>query len=282
MNNCTLLLSSYDGGEDLWEGFFTTLIAEWPDFNLPIVINSETKGYSFRDLDITSYYPCLNQKMYWSERLKFVLKQIKTDYILLFLEDYWLDSKVDVNRFNEILNWMDKHSDVANVCFYPLPGKNIDDGALSGFELRPKAADYKFSCQVAVWRRKDLIKYLKDKETPWEFEIIGSLRSEKYKEKFYSIKKDSPKIFSYGDPQIGCLIHRGKWNKSEVERYQKKYGIQIDTSARGYEDWDEIYKHRRLNDDSIWNKLKRPHRLARLYLRVRHYFWNFCDKRSKR
>ena len=268
------MLSSYDGGEDLWYGFFTTLLAEWPTFDLPIVLNTETKSYYYPGLSIKTYSPCADKKMYWSQRLKYVLNRINSEYILLFLEDYWLDSKVNVDKFLEVLRWMEKHEDVASVCFYPLPGKNVDDKKLEGFELRPKIADYKISCQVSIWRREKLIKLLKDKESPWEFEKIGSLRAERCRDKFYSIKKGYPAVFSYGDPQIGCLIHRGKWNRDEVEKYKLKYGIEIDTSVRGCEDWNNIYEHRKKRDDSLVSKLKRPHRFARLFLKIRHMFRN--------
>ena len=45
--DCTFLLSSYDGGDDLWEGFFKALSVQWPEMDMRIVLNTETKSFSF-------------------------------------------------------------------------------------------------------------------------------------------------------------------------------------------------------------------------------------------
>ena len=101
-----MLLSTYDGGEDLWEGFFTALVSEWDNFDMPIVMNTESKSYKFKDLNIK----CFNfykpgQKIPWAKRLIRTLKAIKTDYILFFLEDFWLEDKVDVDFFEKSIDF---------------------------------------------------------------------------------------------------------------------------------------------------------------------------------
>ena len=78
-NDCTLLVSSYDGGEDLWEGFFTCLFAEWPDFDMPIVLNTESKSYEFNDRKIETFNLYKEgQKVTWSRRILEHLKRINT------------------------------------------------------------------------------------------------------------------------------------------------------------------------------------------------------------
>jgi hypothetical protein len=242
-NDCALLLSSYDGGIDLWEGFFKSISYQWKEFDLPVIINTESLTYSYQGFDIT----VLNQidtkkKIPWSKRLMDVLSRIDTEFILFFLEDFWLDRPVRDIEFRKTLQYMRDNPDVATFSFYPCnPGENIQDERFEGFELRPQKCTYKINCQASIWRTKKLLEYLRPHETPWEFEVVGSVRAERYAEKFYTLKKDTELIFSYGDPDVGCLIHRGKWNKDVVLPLAKLYNLDIDYSKRGFENWEEIY-----------------------------------------
>lgn len=246
IKDCTLLLSSYDDGEDLWEGFFTALKVQWPEMDMPIVLNTETKDYYFEGMDIRTFGVCREKTMPWAKRLKEVLKRIETEYILLFLEDYWLDSPVNDAYFRKSLQWLRENKDIASFSYYPCtPGKNIQDNVFEKMELRPQKCEYKLNCQVAIWRREKLISYLRNHENPWEWEIWGTIRASRYKERFYTLRADSDLVFSYGDPEKGCMIHRGKWVEDVARRMCEMYNLDIDFSVRGFEDFDaqkEAYK----------------------------------------
>ena len=98
MEDCTLLLNSYDGGEDLWEGFFTALYVQWKEFDLPVVLNTETKKFDFKSLNIRTIN-CPKKNVSWGKRLIDCLKKIDTEYVLFFLDDFWLDAPVDNEYF---------------------------------------------------------------------------------------------------------------------------------------------------------------------------------------
>ena len=239
-----MLVNSYDGGEDLWDGFFTTVKHEWKDFDMPIVLNTESKSYSFEGFDIQTfrfYKP--GQNVPWAKRLIRTLKAIKTDYIVFFLEDFWLEDRVDTEFLEKSLRWMQENPDVAVLSFKPVCdyGPNIRDNRFERFERRPQAGNYRFNCQAAIWRRKKLIKYLRPHESPWEWELWGSRRSARFKEGFYVLMKGEKEVFPY-DLTYGGVIHRGKWNKQVVEPIAKKIGISICYSKRGIEVWGEERK----------------------------------------
>lgn len=235
--DCTFLLSSYDGGEDLWPGFFTALKAQWPEMDMPIVLNTETKDYGFPGYNILTFHPSENKQQTWAERLVSVLMQIKTEYVLLFLEDFWLDEPVDDTFFRKTLEWMKSNPDVANFSFYPcLPGTNIQDDRFERFELRPQKCAYKFNCQVGLWRTKEFISFFRSHESPWEWELFGSKRASRCPQKFYSLKEDAKRVFSYGDNLRGCVVLKGKWVKDQVLPLAEKYGLNIDYSIRGFAD----------------------------------------------
>lgn len=239
--DCTFFLSTYDGGEDLWEGFFKALSVQWPEMDMPIVMNTETKSYSYPGYDIKTFKPSVNKKQTWSERLISVLNHVETEFVLLFLEDFWLAQKVDDEFFRKTLCWMKENPDVANFSFFPcLPGTNIDDGRFERFELRPQDCEYKFNCQVGLWRTKELISFFRLHESPWEWELYGSIRAGRCKQKFYSLKESVPYVFYYGDPLKGCMVCRGKWVKDQVMPLVEMYGLDIDFSKRGFYDANQV------------------------------------------
>ena len=240
MDNCTMLVSSYDGGEDLWDGFFTSVKHQWKNFDMPIVLNTESKSYSYEGFDIKTfqfYKP--GQKVAWAKRLIRTLKAIKTDYILLFLEDFWLEDAVDTEFFEKCLQWMKDNPDVAVLSFKPVStfGPNIRDNRFERFERRPQKGRYRFNCQVAIWRRKKLIKYLRPHESPWDWELAGSIRSSRYKESFYTLIKGEKEVFPY---DMGWVVFRGRWTRRAALPLAEKYNLDIDFTKRGfYEDYEK-------------------------------------------
>ena len=262
INNCTFALCTYDNGEDLWDGFFECLKKNWPEFDMPIVMNTESKTYNFDGYNI--YCPCLDKehKMTWSKRLKNTLKFVDTENILLFLEDYWIKERVDNSLFLSVYDWFNRNENIANVSFCETFTENIDDKSNALFELRPKKCKYKINCQAALWNRKKLISYLRDYESAWDFEINGSIRASRYDDLFYSIKKESVKVFSY---EWGGVVHRGKWFGEGINDYISKYGLCINPNVRGYANWEKEAKSK----ESFFEKIKKPNLLGRIAAIIR-------------
>ncbi len=255
INDCTMLLMSYDGGEDLWEGFFKCFFAEWPEFDMPIVLNTESKSYCYPEKEIKTfnlYKP--GQKIAWSKRFMEHLKRIDTEYIFLILDDFWLEAPVDNTHFEKCLKWMRENKDVANISFQRTHGPNIKDGRFDRFEKRPQKAEYKLNCQAALWRREKLLSYLRQHENPWEFEKYGSIRATRYKDSFYTLIDGEKKVFTY-DLLHGGSLHRGRWVKTVVIPLVKKHNLNfIDFSKRGFdEDWISAGTPRKRN---LWRGIK--------------------------
>lgn len=236
MDDCTMLVNSYDGGEDLWEGFFCALKAQWPTFDLPVILNTESKQFAYPGIDIRSFhmYKC-GENVAWGKRLIETLKKINTEYILFFLEDFWLDAPVDVAFFEQCRMWMRDNPDVACLSFQRVLGKNIRDGRFERFEKRPQKGEYRMNCQAGLWRREKLLEYIRPHESPWEWERYGSVRSLRYKEALYTLIEGEKLVFSY---DRGGVIYRGRWCKKVSVPLQEKYDLQIDYTKRGvWEEW---------------------------------------------
>lgn len=236
---CTVVVSSCDNYEDTWQPFFTVLKHNWSDITFPIVLNTETKSFSIAGLNITSFHLFSKaNEVPWSLRLKETLKRIDTPYIIFFLEDFFLESKVDNLKIEQCIQWMDKDPSITCFDFYTtIYGKKPCQ--YPGFAQRKRFSQYKFNAQACLWRRKDLISYLRDDEDPWIWEFIGNLRSFRTSKKFYCCEDNVKPVFDYQLPGIV----RGKWNPEIVEPIVRKYGIQLDYSKRPKATHEEVVDH---------------------------------------
>lgn len=80
-NTCSLLIDSCDIYSYMWDVFFELLKKYWGTCPYKIYLNTETKKYKYDGFDITVINSG-NQRT-WSERLKYALGKIDSDYVLM-------------------------------------------------------------------------------------------------------------------------------------------------------------------------------------------------------
>lgn len=235
-NQCTIVVSSCDAYEELWNPFFTLLYQAWSDNPFPIVLNTETKQYYDDRFEIC----CCNtdKTLAWGGRLKNVLKKIDTEYILFFLDDFWIDGKIQEEGIYNCIQRMNEDKSISVFSFMETFTGKYDDNRYDDFERRRLFGAYRFNCQAALWRRKHLMQYLRNYESPWEWETYGNWRSYRYfNRKFYSKKADSeqiiPYIFKVGEQAYGGLVLiGGKWYLPLVEYFKTNYLLDINMGNR--------------------------------------------------
>lgn len=233
--NCTLLVNSCDSYEDCWDGFFDLLLIQWKNFNMKVVLNTETKNYSHDGLSIETMGLCAKE-MPWGKRLIETLKRIDTKYILFALDDFYLDQPVRVEELQKCYDYMEQNSEIAYFSFLPTNDKNnVASTKYIGFEKRSQNGDYRLNCQFALWNRESLLSFIRPHESPWEWELYGSKRSHRYKQEMYSVQAGVPPVFSYKN---GEVIMRSRWYLSRVQPLIDKYGLEIDLTKReSYEEF---------------------------------------------
>lgn len=260
----TILINSCDKYEDLWYPFFTLLEKNWNPISYPIVLNTESKTYnqsvSGKKVKSFQLFPS-KKRIPWGKRLIDTLNCIDTDFILFMLDDFFLEEPVDLNRIESIIDYMKADPTIACFSFAHQLPPNINDGLYPGFERRPQNGDYRFTCQAGIWRREKLISYIRPHESPWDWEKYGSIRSEKYSEKFYSGIAGFPAVMVY-DVVSGGGVHCGKWTQNVVNLF-KENNIEIDFSKRGF--FGEIEEDKKNKGIIIKNYHRIKNRLQRKY-----------------
>lgn len=231
-DDCSLLLNTCDGYSDCWDAFFKLWKIQWPDFDMDVVINTESLDYSFPPFRIKT----VHNKDPWGNRLIGALDSIDKKYVLFCLEDFLIESPVAVEEIEKCYNYMEENGDIACFSFYPTEDENnIRSEKYAGFEKRPQKGEYRLNCQIALWNREKLRSYIRRHESPWEWELYGSRRSSRYKDEFYSICHDAEIVFDYKN---GGALRRGRWWMELVHPLNEKYDLKMDFSKRGtFEDF---------------------------------------------
>ncbi len=263
-NNCTFLLNSCDTFEDTWEPFFKCLELHWHNFDMPVVLNTESKQYSYKDLNIKSFSLYgESSNIPWGKRLKDTLKLIDTEYILFMLDDFFIVDDVNTEMIEKCFNYMNENKNISVFYFHHTPNTgNIKSDKYENFELLPKNGNYRFNCQAAIWRKDRLIDFIKEDESPWDWEIFGSIRSRKYNDEFYTIGYNVTEPINYNMYANGTAICRGKWVESIVVPLFKELDVDVDYSIRGFSPPNITTIDNRTFMQKVQTKLKK----ARAYL----------------
>ena len=239
MNNklYTIIVNSSDGFEDCWSPFFTLFKKYWQNNQSPILLNTEFKNYVHPGLDIKStkiHDGIVDRKLTWSECLINALEQVETPLVIYLQEDYFIESKVNHSKIDELISKMNEDTQIKYIGLtafgnYPPFNDYQKDKCL---KIVSKTSKYRISTQAALWRTETLLSYLKSDENGWEFEIFGSRRAKKRNDLFLTLSPDYLKKNIVFDYQLTGII-KGKWLRTIPALFERE-NIQIDFSKRGF------------------------------------------------
>ncbi len=225
-NKISLIYCTCDKYESLWNGFFSLWQKYWPEFNAPIILNTEEKEFSFGRYSFQRpIFPKMNPT--WSERLFASLESVNTPYVIVCLDDFYLKSKVDTETLRMCVERMDADKTVDLFTFGCQPGRNRQCTFSKKFEKRGRFAPYRINAQIGLWRVSYLKKIIKLYENPWEFELNGSFRSSLMGGGIYSLKKHTTLVFDY---DWGFLIVRGRLNRKVANYFEENENIKFSSS----------------------------------------------------
>ena len=226
-NDVTILVNSCDLYEDTWYPFFRLLQIQWPDCPYKIVLNTETKKYDCPFMNVETFNS--GAGLSWTARLRKALNSIDTEYVLFFLEDFFITENVNSNLFLQAVELLDNNPKIGRINF---PQSRINDtfkdvsGEECYYKKLDKKAKRKTDVIVSLWRKDYFLKLLYGDENPWQYEIESDIRAryagcEIYSQR-YSVS--SPVFNYYINPADGIGITAGKWLKGNKILFEK-YGI---------------------------------------------------------
>lgn len=135
-----------------------------PEFSLP-------NNFRFFQIDNHDYPP-----ERWSNGLAKMLNAFPDEFIILMLEDYWLNRKVDIKGVEVCVDYLRDHPRVLRVDLTDdrqYAGGVFDVDNYDHYDLieTPPGTPYQMSTQAGVWRKSLLLELLPSNRTAWEIEI---------------------------------------------------------------------------------------------------------------
>jgi hypothetical protein len=208
---------SCDAYSDLWTPFFNLFWRHWGDCPWPVYLGTNHRPFS--DQRVASL---ATGDAEWSDRLRLCLESIDSDFVLLLLEDYFLDGAVSSRLL------CDKLADLrslggAQLRVFPSPGPDRQLQSHPDLGIIDARAAYRVSTQAAIWNRSHLLQLLVGSESIWNFEWNATDRSRSSGATYYATYKP---LIPYRQ-----VIERGEWFRGAA-RYFARQKIGCDFSAR--------------------------------------------------
>lgn len=223
-NDMAVLVVSCDKYQDLWKPFFTLFFRYWQNCPYPVYLGSNRLTYTDSRVKMIT----VGDDKDWSSGFRKMLEQIPHHYVIVLLEDYLLYKPVDTDKIRELVSYM-KRRGAGVLRLFPCPGPDMPSQDNPEVGEICKGADYRVSMQAAIWDRQILCSLLHDGESAWNFEMVGSIRSDELEVPFLSVNKDSVKQPPI--PYFCTAVVKGKWLRDAVNLCRKE-GIEIDLSVR--------------------------------------------------
>ena len=250
----SVIFCTCDKYEDLWDNFFLLFNKYWPDFNGEILFNSEYKSYTNPLFNNHIKSVKHNGRMQWSDRLNDALKQATSDFVLIFLDDYFLHHKVDTQRFKITLQYLQQHPTIKSLSYLREPGLGKPVLDLPGFCERKHFALYKATAHVALYDKVYLQHLLRSGEDAWAFEVNATFRSWFNMSKHLCAQNNEHPIFPY-DFSGWSLCMKGKYYRPVKEYFEKTEHLSFDERRETVDQIDTVSRNTILHKIS---KLKYP------------------------
>lgn len=286
--NVTILVNSCDKYEDAWEPFFKLLKVQWPDCPYEMVLSTETKNYSCDCFNVKTINS--SPELSWSFRLKNVLNQIDTEYVLFFLEDFFLLEKVRTDIFERALSLIENKPEIGLITFnkrrWGSSFPEETDYERCFVELK-KNVKNRTNVLVGLWRKEYFLKLIFENENPWEYEKNSNIRSRYAGYKIYTQNYDvsSPAFRYCMNPIDGFGITQGKWLSKNRELFEANgiYGVNYDNlgvfeTDISYESIQKKCRETKLNNEKKQKEFLKSQKLS---VRVKEIIYNYYKKIKK-
>lgn len=231
----TVLVNSCDSYSDLWNPFFTLLNRYLPQKDFHILLNTENKDYCFAGLNIECVHP-KDSSCQYGQRMIEALDHVRTKYVMVLLDDFFIRKPLDIKKLENIVKWMDEDKHIVSFLQNPIhPYYEYNNNKCDGFMRVPPGRSYTLNLQAGLWRLDKFKKTWRPNINPWEYELYTNIKT--YKPSFdvnYRPKSQSDNFVDYGYSPGIWGIYRGKIVKDDVVPLFEKEHIEYDYSIRGF------------------------------------------------
>lgn len=256
VNDIAVLVLSCDKYSDIWPVFFDFFFKYWND--CPFKIYLASNHLNFVNNRVTNIHS--ETVSDWSSETKLILQQVKEKYVLLILDDYFIYKPVDMQVLSDSIRVMKKRDAIflklgcfpashRSLWMYDIIAETPFIGIIRNWQ------EYRINLQLGIWNKELLYSLLKMGETPWQFEINGSKRSNEVSNPSLCIVEDPEKNYVHGPITYLCsALTKGIWMLDALDLC-KKESIMVSAGKRRVETKFEYY-FRKLYTNTPLNRRK--------------------------
>ena len=156
----------------------------------------------------------------WSSEIGEALRQLDNAYVLMWPDDFVPLALESLERLETLVRWAIDWG----VNYLRLNPEPAGDGARLPVGVReiPPASLYRTSLPFSLWRRTVLLDLLDPAESAWQFELVGTARSDRY-DRFFASERAVVTFVN--------LVNKGLVDP-RAERALRQRGIAVDEVAR--------------------------------------------------
>ena len=207
----SILIYSCWKNADMWEIFSTLFERYWTDCDYERVLVTDCYHYS-DDKRLFDRVICVDGS--WYEMITTALHEVKSDYVMLMMDDYLLCDHVDSKTLEHIMDDADRYN-AANIRFINsdihLEKKSFEQD--SAYDIYTPGKAYSITTQIGVWNSEVLLEYMRPEWSAWDFERKGSLEISDEKHPLLGTK-------SFQFPYVEG-VRKGKWMKQGIDICEK-------------------------------------------------------------
>ena len=205
----SVLVLSCDKYQALWPSFFKRFSEHWIDNPTTFLVTN----FLTPTIDGVTVLP-IGEDIDWSSNLLRALNEVKSDYVIVLLEDVFFNQNLEFDTIRNLLSSARMlGAGYINIKAQPKPkGRSVGSGLVS----LEKGMHYRVALSPALWRVDVLQEILVVGESPWEFERLGSERSNRF-DNFFATEKS---LLSFDHVIIGGRVARNVAELKDIKDTQ--------------------------------------------------------------
>ena len=177
-NKITCLILSCDKFSDLWDGNVRLFNENWRD--------RKFETYIVTDRHSQKLYPGVSiisagADVEWSDRLAIALRRIKTQFVFITLDDYYLIKAVDSAKIEKMVDYMEQNKyDYLRLFRNPPKAKSDELVEIKGVYHVDTRYEYCVNLYAGIWDIEFLKSCIKEPMDAWHFEVSLQQRAIEY------------------------------------------------------------------------------------------------------
>ena len=208
----SLMVHSCNKFSDLWDAHFNLLNKNWADRKVDtcLVTDSPTE----KTFDSVTVFSAGEGKEL-SERIESVLPSIKTEYILVTLDDYFDIYPISSEKIANLVEIMDKEK-LDYICIFERPKTTVKYKDYKNLYEVDLTKDYRVNLYPGIWRKDFMAKTIREPLNAWMYEVSLTPIAREVGARCAQIKGDEFPILD--------VVRKGKLLR-KANRYLKKHDL---------------------------------------------------------